>query len=231
MVLEVALTAALLTQAIPSSPPPARRGFQGALALQWANASGEVVPGLRHRDFLPAAMELETQLGWKLTDRFFAGIYLGGGVSMPGHDTREVCRDEDFHCAGTSRRAGVMMKIDLQPSRAWNAWAAVGGGVERHEVDWAARVPSSPAPDAPAYLRRTELDMRGVEPLRLMAGLDLRSTRVLGIGVHAALSFGRYREVTNDFTSTTIRPTVNLAKGERATHTWFTIGLHGLLFP
>lgn len=214
------------------TPPPARRGFQGSLALQWAGAGGDVVRDLEHRDVLPAAVELEAQLGWKLTDRFFAGVYVGGGRSIPERDSRNVCEDEDLDCTGASGRAGVMVKLDLAPSQAGNVWVGLGAGVERHEVDFAARVPASLDPGAPIVVSRSRLDARGVEPLRLMAGIDFRSTRVFGVGVYAALSFGRYTEVTFDPVDDPTLPSAgDLAEGRRATHTWFTLGVRGLLFP
>jgi hypothetical protein len=231
MALGVMFTAVLLAQATPWSPPSARRGLQGTLTIQRAVASGDVARDLRHRGLLPATTEVEAHLGWKLTDRLFAGLYLGGGVSAPGEGTREQCAGRDVHCAGTSSRAGVMVKLDVLPSRTWNPWIGLGSGVERHVVDLAAVVAPSSSPDAPTVLHRSELDMRGVEPLRLMSGIDFRSARVLGVGVHAALSFGRYTDVVGVDQSSTSRPAGNLAEGAGAWHRWFTLGVHGVLFP
>jgi hypothetical protein len=233
MVLGVMLTAVLVAQATPWSPPSARHGFQGSLTVQRAVASGDMVRGLRHREYLPAATEVEAHLGWKLTDRWLAGVYLGGGVSTPGDGTQGLCEDGDLHCTGTTRRAGVMVKLDVLPARAWNPWIAVGSGVARHDVDQATYVTTSTSdPAAPTVVLRSGLDMRGVEPLRLMTGIDFRSARALGLGVHAGVSLGRYRDVTvtHDRPST-LRPSGNLADGAGAWHTWFTFGMHGLLFP
>jgi hypothetical protein len=215
------------------TPPPARRGFQAALALQWSGAAGDAAQGLEHRDVLPATMSLEAQLGWKLTDRFFAGVYVAGGRAMPERDAMNLCEDEDLDCSGPSGRAGVMVKLDLHPSQAGNVWVGLGAGVERHEVDVAARVPASTDPGAPTVVARQRFDLRGVEPLRVMAGIDFRSTRVFGIGVYAALSFGRYDEVTaGPLDLSTVRPTEeDLTDAGKETHTWFTLGVRGLLFP
>jgi hypothetical protein len=124
------------------------------------------------------------------------------------------------------------VKLDVLPSRTSNPWIAAGSGVERHDAELAAVVPASSSPDAPIMLHRSEIDMRGVEPLRLMTGIDFRSARVLGVGLHAALSFGRYTDVAaaSDQPST-VRPTGNLAEGAGAWHRWFTLGVHGVLFP
>jgi hypothetical protein len=231
MVLGVMLTAVLVAQGTPGSPPSPRRGLQGSLTFQRAVASGSVARDLRHRDFLPATTEVEAHLGWKLTNRLFAGFYLGGGVSTPGDGTGDRCADGGLHCTGTSRRAGVMVKLDVLPSRTWNPWIGLGTGVERHVVDLAALVPASSSPGAPTVLHRSEIDMRGVEPLRFMSGIDFRSARALGLGVHAALSFGRYTDVVGVDQSSTSRPTGNLAEGAGAWHRWFTLGVHGVLFP
>jgi hypothetical protein len=233
MVLEILLASVLLAQASQGSPPVARRGFQGSLGLQRAEAGGDIVPDLRHRDSLPAATELEAQLGWKLGDRLFAGFYLAGGVTTPDRDTRSVCEDEDLQCAGASRRAGVLVKVDLRPTSAWNPWLGLGSGVEWHDVDWARRAAASASPDAPTVLSRGELDVRGVELARVMAGVDFRSTRTFGIGAHAALSFGRYRDATLTSAGSSTMPAAehDLAEDARATHTWLTVGVHGVLFP
>jgi hypothetical protein len=232
MVLGVMLTAVLLAQTTPWSAPSARRGFQGTLTLQRAVASGNVARDLRHRDFLPAATEVEAHLGWKVTDRLFAGFYLGVGVSNAGDRTRDLCADGDVHCAGTNRRAGVILKLDVLPSRTWNPWIAVGSGVERHDVDQAALVVASESsPESPTVLHQSKLEMRGVEPLRFITGIDFRSARLLGLGVHAAMSFGRYTDVTVADQPSTVRPTGNLAESAGAWHRWFTLGVHGVLFP
>jgi hypothetical protein len=231
MTLGIMLGAALLAQATFSSAPPSRRGFQGALTLGRAVARGSIVSDLRHREFLPAATEVEAQLGWKLSDRWSGGVYVGGGVSTPGEESRDLCDEANVECAGTSRRAGVMVKLDLLPSRAWNPWVALGSGLQWHDVRVARVVPSAPVPGAPTVLRRSELEMRGVEPLRLMTGIDFRAARAVGVGVRAAVSWGRYHDVEASSPSSTVRPTGNLAEGARASHVWFTLGLHAVLFP
>lgn len=215
------------------TPPRARRGFQASLGVQYALGGGEILRDLDQQDVHPLAVELEAHLGFKVSRRWFVGAYVGGGPGVPGEDTRDLCEDADVDCHTESGRVGLMLKLDLKPDDAGNVWIALGGGVERHRVDVAVVVPGSGDPTAPLVVQRAELELDGVEPFRLMAGIDFRSTRVFGVGVYAALSLGRYRDVRfEDGAASSLGPAgVNLAEGNRATHSWFTVGVRGILFP
>lgn len=200
--------------------PPPRRGFQGALSLQYGLATGRAARGMDQVDLAELALEIEAQAGVKLTERVFLGLYGTVGVTIPGRDAMDVCMDRnDIACGGTVRRAGVFGKVDLLPAEVGNVWIGVGTGVENHRVTRAPQVVAFTAAPPP----EERLRFRGWEVVRLMGGIDFRPNRVLGFGGFGALSFGGYEDV-HDADGTV------LSDG-RAVHAWLTLGLRGVLFP
>jgi hypothetical protein len=212
------------------APPPARRGFQASLGLQYAFGGGEALEGVDQQDRMPGLGEIEAQLGFKVSRRVFVGAYAALGSGVPGEDTRDVCDDADLSCSSESGRVGLMVKLDLKPEAAGNPWVAIGGGVERQRVDVAAVVPVSDPSEGNA-VAKTRLEFTGIEPVRLMAGIDFRSTRALGVGVYTALSFAQYREISRPGVPSTGRGDGDVPASARATHVWFTLGVRGVLFP
>jgi hypothetical protein len=197
--------------------PPPRRGFQGALALQYAIPGGHAVKGIDVSELFAVSLELEAQAGVKITDRFFLGAYVAAGGTAPSEDMMNTCRDRDVSCHGTVSRLGVFGKLDLLPTQAGNPWVGLGVGLESHTIE---NIPPDSSILGPAS--RQELELDGSE-LRLMGGIDYRAKRTVGFGAYGSLSVGTFEDVhLKDGT---------VLGDRRAAHVWFTLGLRGVLFP
>ncbi len=178
----------------------------------------------RQQDVLRLAVELEAQAGFKLTRRFFLGAYVSGGPAMPGRRTVDSCAGRAT-CKGSSGRAGLMARVDLEPGGVWNPWLGAGSGVEAHRVDVEV-VPFDGGLVSPSAPPTQELRFSGWEVLRLMAGVDYRSSRTFGFGFFGAISAGGYGRVTSAG-----GPNLVADRSVREPHGWLTIGVRGVVFP
>jgi hypothetical protein len=111
---------------------------------------------------------------------------------------------------------GLLLRRTFTPRAYSTPWVAAGMGFEfgNVSIDY----------DAAGSGSSEELfSYTGWEALRLMAGVDLRSNPVFGVGLYTGVSFGRYDHFENADGEVDI--------GDQPFHTTVQAGLRFTLFP
>lgn len=232
-------------RAPPRPPPAAPRGrppvtrWYASVSFQNASPRGDIASktgplekDVPHASVLSDASELEAQLGFRFTERFSMAAYLArGSVDLVGESLDDCQRLGCYYriaskCAGTTNRRGLLLRVDLLPRGPVNPWLAGGFGLERHRVD---SIESRYLGGAGINTHEIELELDGGE-IRLAGGMDVRSLRIVGIGVWVGVGVGRY-------TVADTRQTEYGSEGPRrslggdALHAWLTAGVRAILFP
>ena len=160
-------------------------------------------------------LDLVFEGGVRLSRHLALGLYADIGRGDPAREIRDQCNAFGFDCDASSGRLGVLLRHTFAPAARTTPWIAVGTGYEYGSV-WASDTGDE------------QFRYSGWEMLRLMGGVDLRSSPVFGVGLYGGLSFGRYSrfESLNDQGFL-----VTDHIGDRRTHTTVEGGLRFTLFP
>jgi hypothetical protein len=204
----------------PARPPPAawQGGPVSPVYLSFG-LGGAVLSGRAERfegrnvdmdSLFDPQLNLAFEGGLRLNPHLALGLYADVGVGDPAREVRDFCNDNGFACDARSGRVGILLRHTFQPAARATPWIAAGTGYEYGNVQ---------ASDNGQEILRYS----GWEMLRLMAGFDLRSSPVFGVGFYGALSFGRYSR----YEETTFSDNIS----DRTTHTTIQGGLRFTLFP
>jgi hypothetical protein len=152
--------------------------------------------------------------GGRLTPNLGLGLYLDLGYGDPSSAVSGACAASGTSCSASSGRVGPLLRYTFEPYAASTPWIAVGTGYE-----WADTTLDYGGANQQYF------GYHGWEMLRLMAGVDLRTSPVFGFGLYAGVSFGRY--------SSYEEPGAGLSYdiGNQSTHTTVEAGLRFTLFP
>jgi hypothetical protein len=156
---------------------------------------------------------LSTELGFRLTPAFALGAYADIGGGEAASSIREQCKLEGNDCVGTTGRAGFLVRYAWAPLSRRTPWLSLGTGWERVEVS---------REHHPANAPRELVAYTGREYLRVGAGIDFRTSRVLGFGLYGSVAFGEYSRREDPVTTVSV---------DRATHTTGQLGIRLVLFP
>lgn len=209
-------------------PPPAADGFQLSLgtgaSFPLGNATGAPGDSLSRRYAWQAPLRLD--LGAKLTDAIYAGVYLGFATGAEGSDVNveAYCEDDDSNlsddvsCSAHTVRLGVEGRYSFTPGERWSPWLGYGAGIETatEQLD-----------DQRARYRETTT-VYGYTLAKISAGMDYRAGSVVGVG-----PFGEFAAGTFTQTVTEVNDEVRF-DGEiedPAWHFWLTLGVRMVLFP
>jgi hypothetical protein len=214
---------------------PARRGFQMAMragyALPMGQADGETsapiggATGTRQTDDLSRLFSgqgaLLVEVGEKLGDYIFLGGFAGLGLGAGGSDLDTVCAGRSA-CSSTSfatsLRLGVEIQFHILPKGTFNPWVGYGLGVERTSLSV-----TGPGGDA-------SISLLGPEFGHLMAGLDVRLSKTIGLGPVLDASIAQYSSITTKQNGAEVSAATG-AIGQKAIHSWFSIGTRVVIFP
>jgi len=154
--------------------------------------------------------------GLRLNQHLALGMYVDIGVGEPASDVRAepACSTAGSSCTATTGRVGVLLRHTFQPRAYSTPWVSVGTGFEWGEV--------SIQPDGGGSSQEY-FSYSGWEALRLMAGVDLRTNPVFGVGLYGGVGFGRYSRYKD------AAGEVHL--GHEPFHTTVEAGLRFTLFP
>ncbi|RYZ01686.1 MAG: hypothetical protein EOO73_34670 [Myxococcales bacterium] len=199
--------------------PPPKTGFQMALRTGYSAPFGKVTEGLKLSDFSSGQVPLIVDIGGKPIPHLFLGGYLGLGFGGAGGSTADTCDQLNAGCFGLSLRFGIQAQVHFLPGEKFNPWLGYGIGLESLGLG----IDQNDSRGAVAA------GVGGFEFAHLMAGADVRLTRVIGIGPFVDFSFGRYNRVTLDDGDTTT--SYDIESSNRATHGWATFGLRVVFFP
>jgi hypothetical protein len=167
------------------------------------------------RIFAPQ-LDLALEGGFRLNPHLGLGLYLDLGYGDAGSEVKNFCNAPypqglgGASCSAETVKFGVLLRHTFQPAAHTTPWIAVGTGYA-----YGRAYSYGPSQDVITYT--------GWEIGRLMGGIDVRSSQVLGVGFYAGLSFTRYSHV-DDATGSLSLPSPTI-------HTMFQAGLRLTLFP
>lgn len=182
----------------PEPTPLSHRGFQMAVRSGVALPAGKASEGTAMADLVGWQIPLFAELGAKVSRHVFIGGYASFSLgSVTDRFERDQCGRRD--CAARAAHLGAEIQYHAAPAHEANPWFGVGVG---YEWLWTSG--------------QRDVTLRGPELARLMAGVDLRLSRSLGLGPVVDATLARYHD--DDL-------------GEGRLHSWVTVGLRLVVFP
>ncbi len=209
-------------------PPPSSRTEQrgrmapispvyAVLGLGGLGISGEVEEGVAADRVFDPQLGVWLEGGVRVTPELSFAGYLGRGYGDAAAEWRTYCASYATTCSAITSRAGFLARWTFDPYGRSAPWVAVGTGWESGSVTWRSNMGGF------TYGSSDLFTYSGWEALRLMAGVDLRSSPVVGVGLYGAVSWGRYTRFEN------ANGPVDL--GRQPFHTTVEAGLRFTLFP
>jgi hypothetical protein len=172
----------------------------------------------RMDDLFDPQLGIQLEGGVRMNPHLALGLYLDVGVGEPARAIRQdpLCQAASSGCTATTGSVGVLLRHTFQPRAHSTPWLSVGTGFQWGTVSLDDHVAGGPADD--------ELfSYTGWEMLRLMAGVDLRSNAVFGVGLYGGLSVGRFNRFHDELGSVRL--------DDDRFHTTMQAGLRFTLFP
>jgi hypothetical protein len=208
-------------------PPPyrpaydARQGMPPILPIYGVFGIGGLFPsGDAERD-LPIHQVFDPQLdvyvegGVRLNHHLALAVYGDFGHGDPAGTVRAepACAAFGNSCTANTGRVGVLLRHTFNPAAYTTPWLALGTGYEWGDVNLEDGFGGSTR-----YFSYT-----GWEIARLMAGIDLRTNPIFGVGLYGGVSLSRYSHYSDATTD------VSLPSG--ALHQMVEVGVRFTLFP
>jgi hypothetical protein len=192
--------------------------FWGSFGIGGSFPSGDAAVGVPMDQFFDSQVGVTFDGGVRLTPNLGIGLYLDLGYGDPASNWRSYCEATyGTRCSANSGRFGVLLRHTFDPYASSTPWLAVGTGLEWGGIT--ADYAGSGDYEVATY--------RGWEMLRLMGGVDLRTSPVFGVGLYAGVSFGRYskyNEPDQGYYDQSL-------SGQTKVHTTLEAGLRFTLFP
>jgi hypothetical protein len=172
-------------------PPPPRTAptpWPGApitplyftFGLAGAFPFGEIEDGVAMSRVFDPQIDVDLEGGLRLSPHLALGLYLDMGFGDPARETRDACRDVGIGCDASRTRFGLLVRYTFAPAARMTPWVSAGTGLEWAKIT------------ADDYYDDEQFSYRGWEVLRLMGGIDLRSSPFFGVGFYGGVTFGRY---------------------------------------
>ncbi len=199
--------------------PAARTGFQISLRTGVAVPLGEVEKGSSMSDFFTPQVPLIADIGVKVIPEVFLGGYLGLSAGGVGDKLKAPCDLANVDCMAVGFRFGVQGQFHFAPDARWNPWVGYGIG---YEIAGASGEKNG---------NKATAALGGVEFAHLMAGVDYRISRVVGIGPYADFSLGQYSIAALETTINGRKTKVDGDIKDTTLHQWLLIGVKVTFFP
>jgi hypothetical protein len=154
---------------------------------------------------------ISSELGLRLSPAWAIGVYgdFGGGDAAPS--IRGMCPVPSPDCMGWTDRWGILLRHTWDPFSPTSKWISFGTGWETGSLSYDGGDNLS---DIFTY--------SGRELFRLGAGIDFRSSQVLGLGFYGSISWGEYDQY---------RDATGTYRLDPRTHTTGQVGIRLTLFP
>ncbi len=165
-----------------------------------------------------AQAHVSSELGLRLTPAFAIGAYGDVGGGEPTSAVAEQCRLDGNKCTATTGHVGFLARYTWDPLSTRPLWLSLGTGWEMGGVSIDQGSGHNGSDRNMELFRYT-----GREHVRLGAGIDFRSSRLLGFGLYGSASVGEYDRYKDAIGSVEI--------ADRATHFTFLVGARLILFP
>lgn len=199
----------------PISPVTASIGVGGTFF------SGQAQGTTAMTDVFQPQLHLSLEGGVRLDEHVVLAVYydVGGGDVGSSVRTATQCPAGGPDCTGETQRVGLMLKRIWNPSSLAATWLGIGTGYEWGTVNW-----------QNGYSGGSEVfTYSGHEWGRLAAGVDMRTSPVIGFGLYTAVSFGTYDNL--HYPSSNPPPFSGDQSIAERVHETFEVGVRLILFP
>jgi hypothetical protein len=219
-------TGAAAPPATKEDPPAARTGFQMALRAGYMMPFGKAAAatGGDMSDSFTSEGELLLDVGAKIFKNVFLGGYVGIGLGGTSGQLTAMCSDADLSCSTRTMRGGVEVQYHFAPRARYNPWVGYGLGTEESLYRAQSRVDGS----------TLNASLGGFEFAHLMAGLDVRLSKGIGIGPTVAFTAAQYSTVTSAYANNGSSDPYLTTSGRithQSIHEWFLLGVRLTYFP
>jgi hypothetical protein len=191
---------------------PAISPIYFALGVGGTGLAGEAERGVGMGDVSSGQVALLLETGVRVSPNVALGLYLDLGVADAGPAFASACTTPGIDCGAVSARIGGLVRHTWDPTGRTSPWLAIGTAYEVLDVYADAGTGTT-----------SDVVYSGWEMLRIMAGVDLRSNPVFGIGLYGGVAFGAFSSVEDDLGTYEIT--------DPSFHTTVTAGLRLTLFP
>jgi hypothetical protein len=197
-----------------SSGVPAHTGFQMALSTGYAFALGSADGTISQSAFVSGQVPVLLEIGGKLFEPLFLGVYLGAGFGTAGGALSSTCATTGVSCSSRTIRGGLEGIWYILPAARFDPYVGLGFGVESTTVTTSSRAMTA------------SLAAFGVE-VPVIFGADYRLNRFIGFGPYVDLAVGSYQDIVVHGSSSSLSGEL----GDKTTHVWFILGARATLFP
>jgi hypothetical protein len=218
----------------PPQPPPAYPAYPAQQAAQrntgpmsplWLSfgiggsfPGGDAAAGVPMRDVFDSQLGVLIDGGVRLNPHLGLGLYLDLGYGDPASNWRAYCETTyQTSCSANTGRFGIQLRHTFDPYAASTPWISVGTGYEWGGIT--ADYAGSGNYEVATY--------HGWEILRLMGGIDLRTSPVFGVGLYGGVSFGQY----SSYNEPDAGYFDQSLSGQQKIHSTIEAGLKFTLFP
>ena len=198
------------------SAPAARTGFQMALRTGVMIPFGDVDKSIAMGDAFSPQVPLVVELGGKIIPHLFLGGFFGVGVGGVAGKFADACKAANASCVAASVQLGVELQVHVLPAEKLDPWVGYGIGY------------SANGGGGSANGKDFTVSTGGLDFAHLMAGLDIRLSRAIGLGPVVDFTAGTYTRLKSEVNGTT---QFDGDVKDTATHYWLTIGGRLVLFP
>jgi len=174
----------------------------------------------RADDIFDPQLGIQLEGGLRLNPHLALGLYVDIGVGEPARDVRNrpECVAASNGCTATTGAVGVLLRHTFQPRAHSTPWLSVGTGFE-----WGSITLDDHASGG-GGMNDDLFSYTGWEVVRLMAGVDLRSNPVFGVGLYGGVALGRFTRFHDDILG-------DVRLEDDKFHTTVQAGLRFTLFP
>jgi hypothetical protein len=173
---------------------------------------GSVEPGYSANGTFGSQMDVNLEAGFRLNPHLGLGLYFDSGVGGPGNEVRNDCNVNGVDCTAYTSRVGLLLRHTFLPYARTTPWISIGTGYAHGSVDYSGNGSGN------------FLEYSGWEMVRLMGGVDVRSSQVLGFGFYAGVGFTRFSDYRDNSVGSVSLP-------NETTHTMVEAGVRLTLFP
>lgn len=196
--------------------PAARTGFQMALRTGVMIPFGDVDKSIAMADAFSPQVPLVVELGGKVIPHLFLGGFFGVGVGGVAGKFADACKAANASCVAASVQLGVELQVHILPDKKLDPWLGYGIGY------------SANGGGGSANGKDFTVSTGGLDFAHLMAGLDVRLSRTIGLGPVVDFTAGTYTKLKSEVNGTT---QFDGDVKETATHYWLMLGGRLVIFP
>jgi hypothetical protein len=160
-------------------------------------------------------LDVYVEGGIRLNHHLALALYGDFGHGDPSSNVRAEapCAAFGASCTANTGRVGLLLRHTFRPADYSTPWIAIGTGYEWGDVNL-----DDGFGNSTRYFSYT-----GWEIARLMAGIDLRTNPIFGVGLYGGVSLSRYSHYSDAAVD------VNLPSG--SLHNMVEVGVRFTLFP